>query len=116
MESIGSESVKEENRECERERKKKFGWRQKQNEFHARHLKLMKLHKRPIERRQFAGQTVNLTKMKIDLTLSGTQRGQTVKQNEETNQMLVEKKQLSLKKLIFFYFQNKKKNCSCRKS
>lgn len=32
-----------------------------------RHQKLIKLHKRPIELRQFTGQTVNLPRMKIDL-------------------------------------------------
>lgn len=32
-----------------------------------RHLKLIKFYKRPIELRQFTGQTVNLPRMKIDL-------------------------------------------------
>lgn len=43
--------------------KKKRG---RKNKIQCDIQKLMKLHKRPIERRLFAGQTVNLTRMKID--------------------------------------------------
>lgn len=38
------------------------------------HQKLMKLRKRPIERRQFAGQTVNLPRMKIDFSTKENNR------------------------------------------
>lgn len=68
-----------------------------------RHLKLIKFYKRPIELRQFTGQTVNLPRMKIDLMKKKNHRR---KQNN---------KKTAQKKLILeMTTQNEARRKKCR--